>query len=40
MLHKGQGKDIYWRDNYVCPTEDEYKTMVKQSIFSLFVLAL
>ncbi len=26
-LHRGQGKEIYWRDNYHCPTEEEYKTM-------------
>lgn len=30
-LHRGQGKDIYWRDGYICPTEDEYMIMVKQS---------
>ena len=30
-LHRGQGKDIYWRDNHLCPTEEEYFTMVKQS---------
>ena len=30
-LHRGQGKDIYWRDCYICPTEDEYMIMVKQS---------
>lgn len=32
-LHRGQGKDIYWRDSYICPTEDEYMMMVKQSKF-------
>ncbi|KAF0769180.1 geranylgeranyl pyrophosphate synthase [Aphis craccivora] len=26
-LHRGQGMEIYWRDNYTCPTEDEYKKM-------------
>lgn len=30
-LHRGQGKDIYWRDGYICPTEEEYMMMVKQS---------
>ena len=30
-LHRGQGKDIYWRDSYICPTEEEYVMMVKQS---------
>ncbi|XP_059982493.1 geranylgeranyl pyrophosphate synthase isoform X2 [Lagenorhynchus albirostris] len=29
-LHQGQGLDIYWRDNYTCPTEEEYKAMVLQ----------
>ena len=23
--------DIYWRDSYTCPTEDEYREMVKRS---------
>ena len=30
-LHLGQGMDIYWRDQNVCPTEEEYLTMVSQS---------
>lgn len=30
-LHKGQGFDIYWRDNAVCPTEEQYKVMVSKS---------
>lgn len=30
-LHRGQGYDIYWRDNNTCPTEDEYKQMVLDS---------
>lgn len=30
-LHKGQGMDIYWRDHGICPTEDEYIEMVKNS---------
>jgi geranylgeranyl pyrophosphate synthase len=30
-LHLGQGMDIYWRDQNVCPTEEEYIHMVKQS---------
>jgi len=29
-LHRGQGMDIYWRDNNSCPTEEEYKEMVLQ----------
>jgi geranylgeranyl diphosphate synthase, type III len=27
-LHIGQGLDIYWRDDTICPTEDEYLSMV------------
>ena len=30
-LHRGQGKDIYWRDLSVCPSEEEYKIMVRES---------
>ncbi len=30
-LHRGQGMDIYWRDTYQCPTEEEYKQMVINS---------
>ena len=32
-LHRGQGKDIYWRDSYICPTEEEYMEMVRQSMW-------
>ncbi|XP_019405382.1 PREDICTED: geranylgeranyl pyrophosphate synthase isoform X1 [Crocodylus porosus] len=39
-LHQGQGLDIYWRDNYTCPTEEEYKTMVLQKTGGLFGLAV
>nr|CAD7447757.1 unnamed protein product [Timema bartmani]CAD7458252.1 unnamed protein product [Timema tahoe] len=31
-LHRGQGMEIYWRDNYICPSEDEYKRMTKRNI--------
>lgn len=30
-LHRGQGMEIYWRDSYICPTEDEYKEMIIKS---------
>jgi len=39
-LHKGQGFDIYWRDNNQCPTEDEYKIMVTAKTGGLFRLAV
>lgn len=32
-LHRGQGLDIYWRDNMKCPTEQEYSDMVVASMF-------
>lgn len=31
-LHRGQGMEIYWRDNYMCPTEKEYSQMTIRSI--------
>eukprot|EP00761_Pharyngomonas_kirbyi_P003023 gb/GECH01003027.1/.p1 GENE.gb/GECH01003027.1/~~gb/GECH01003027.1/.p1 ORF type:complete len:243 (+),score=58.04 gb/GECH01003027.1/:1-729(+) len=40
QLHQGQGWDIYWRDNSVCPTEDEYKQMVIDKTGGLFRLAI
>jgi geranylgeranyl diphosphate synthase type 3 len=30
-LHRGQGWDIYWRDNYQCPTLEMYEQMVLDS---------
>jgi hypothetical protein len=32
-LHRGQGMDIYWRDTVHCPTEEQYRRMVMQSMF-------
>ena len=26
-LHRGQGMEIYWRDNFECPSEEEYQQM-------------
>eukprot|EP01112_Ceratiomyxa_fruticulosa_P012036 TRINITY_DN3313_c0_g2_i1.p1 TRINITY_DN3313_c0_g2~~TRINITY_DN3313_c0_g2_i1.p1 ORF type:complete len:293 (-),score=54.31 TRINITY_DN3313_c0_g2_i1:145-1023(-) len=39
-LHKGQGKDIYWRDTNSCPTEEQYKEMVLEKTGGLFRLAV
>ncbi|XP_074643488.1 geranylgeranyl pyrophosphate synthase-like [Tubulanus polymorphus] len=39
-LHRGQGMDIYWRDSYSCPTEEEYKEMVIRKTGGLFGLAV
>jgi hypothetical protein len=30
-VYNGQGLEIYWRDNNMCPTLEEYKQMVKRS---------
>ncbi|CAH0729177.1 unnamed protein product, partial [Brenthis ino] len=27
---RGQGVDIYWRENFICPTEEQYMEMVKR----------
>lgn len=33
-LHRGQGKELFWRDTVTCPTEAEYEEMVVQSTWS------
>lgn len=30
-LHRGQGMEIYWRDNFTCPSEEEYSQMTMRS---------
>lgn len=39
-LHRGQGWDIYWRDNFTCPTLDMYKQMVMDKTGGLLRLAV
>eukprot|EP00092_Neocalanus_flemingeri_P008607 GFUD01009275.1.p1 GENE.GFUD01009275.1~~GFUD01009275.1.p1 ORF type:complete len:328 (+),score=121.21 GFUD01009275.1:39-1022(+) len=39
-LHRGQGMEIYWRDNFTCPTEEEYKLMISRKTGGLFNLAV
>ncbi|XP_042911133.1 terpene synthase isoform X2 [Parasteatoda tepidariorum] len=39
-LHRGQGMEIYWRDSYICPSEQEYKEMVKRKTGGLFGLGV
>ncbi|CAL1688735.1 unnamed protein product [Lasius platythorax] len=39
-LHRGQGMEIFWRDNYVCPSEADYKTMTIRKTGGLFNLAV
>ncbi|ETN79483.1 hypothetical protein NECAME_02601 [Necator americanus] len=33
-LHKGQGKELFWRDTVTCPTEAEYEEMKLEDYFS------
>lgn len=39
-LHRGQGMEIYWRDNYTCPSEAEYRQMTIRKTGGLFMLAI
>ncbi|CAL7947129.1 unnamed protein product [Xylocopa violacea] len=40
QLCRGQGIEIYWRENYTCPSEAEYKVMVMQKTGGLYFLIL
>lgn len=39
-LYRGQGMEIYWRDNFTCPSEEDYKQMVIRKTGGLFMLAI
>ncbi|KIJ46664.1 hypothetical protein M422DRAFT_46083 [Sphaerobolus stellatus SS14] len=39
-LHRGQGLDIFWRDNLICPSEEEYIDMVNNKTGGLFRIAI
>ena len=39
-LHRGQGMDLYWRDNLVCPTEAEYVEMVNNKTSGLLRIVI
>jgi geranylgeranyl diphosphate synthase, type III len=39
-LHRGQGRDILWREQCACPTEEEYRLMVSDKTGGLFRLAV
>lgn len=39
-LHRGQGMEIYWRENLICPTESDYKLMVIRKTGGLFMIAV
>jgi hypothetical protein len=32
-MHAGNGMEIYWRDNIICPTEEEYLEIAVPSEF-------
>ncbi|XP_076633334.1 terpene synthase-like [Colletes latitarsis] len=38
--HRGQGLEIYWRDNFICPSEASYKVMVLEKTGTLLSLAV
>ncbi|KAM0793283.1 hypothetical protein ACM66B_000744 [Microbotryomycetes sp. NB124-2] len=39
-LHRGQGMDLFWRENLICPTEPEYIDMVNNKTGGLFRIAI
>ena len=39
-LHRGQGMELYWRDNFLCPEEADYKLMTIRKTGGLFMLAI
>lgn len=39
-LHRGQGMEIHWRDNFTCPLEQDYKLMTIRKTGGLFMLAI
>jgi geranylgeranyl diphosphate synthase type 3 len=30
-LHRGQGMEIYWRDMFICPSEEQYTDTIVKS---------
>ncbi|KII95524.1 hypothetical protein PLICRDRAFT_73386, partial [Plicaturopsis crispa FD-325 SS-3] len=39
-LHRGQGRELLWRDTLQCPTEAEYVSMVNDKTGGLFRIAI
>ncbi|KAL6449251.1 hypothetical protein ACFW04_000711 [Cataglyphis niger] len=37
-LHRGQGMEIFWRENCICPSETDYKTIATRKMGSVFNL--
>lgn len=40
QFHQGQGTEIWWRENFVSPSEDEYRQMIIRKCGSLFHLGI
>lgn len=38
--HRGRGLEIFWRDSFICPSEEEYFAMAKKKTGGLFRLAI
>lgn len=38
-MHRGQGMELFWRDNFICPSEEDYKLMVMRKTGALFLIA-
>ncbi|CAF0877770.1 unnamed protein product [Brachionus calyciflorus] len=39
-LHRGQGMEIWFRDNFICPSEQEYLSIIQKKTGGLFKLAV
>jgi len=39
-LHRGQGMEIYWRDSFICPSEEQYAETIVKKTGGLFMLAI
>ncbi|OXA43487.1 geranylgeranyl pyrophosphate synthase [Folsomia candida] len=39
-LHRGQGMEMYWRDSFICPSEQQYTDTIVKKTGGLFMLAI
>jgi len=37
---RGQALDVYWRDNYICPSEEEYMEMITKSKYRIRAMSI
>jgi geranylgeranyl diphosphate synthase type 3 len=37
---RGQALDVYWRDNYICPSEEEYMEMITKSKYRVRAMSI